>query len=117
MYVSKIVGIALLVLIGISNMSEAKVASYYGKGDGFAGKPTASGETFDPNKLTAAHPTLPFGTKVRVRNLDNNKTVVVKINDRGPYVHGRNIDLSYAAAKRIDMVGNGIAKVELTILA
>jgi rare lipoprotein A len=97
-------------------MAEAKVASYYGKGDGFAGKLTASGKPFDPHKLTAAHKTLPFGTKVQVRNLKNDKIVIVEINDRGPYTHGREIDLSYAAAKQIAMVDEGIAKVELTIL-
>jgi len=96
-------------------MAKAKVASYYG--DKFAGKPTASGVPFDPGKLTAAHKTLPFGTKVQVRNLKNDKTVIVEINDRGPYIHGREIDLSYAAAMQIAMIDDGVAKVELTILS
>lgn len=90
------------------------VASYYGKG--FHGKKTANGEIFDMNDLTAAHKTLPFGTTLRVTNLNNNKTVEVRINDRGPFVKNRIIDLSYAAAKRIDMIGTGTARVKLEIL-
>ncbi len=83
------------------------VASWYGPG--FHGKRTASGEVFDQNKLTAASKTLPFGTKLRVRNLKNGKTVTVVINDRGPFIKGRGIDLSKAAAKHLGI--DGIAKV------
>ena len=86
-------------------------ASYYG--EWHQGKPTASGEKFDMNALTAAHKTLPFGTKVKVTNLENGRSVTVRITDRGPFVKGRVIDLSLAAAKKIDMVKAGVAKVEI----
>lgn len=86
-------------------------ASWYGPG--FHGEETASGETFDTNKMTAAHPSLPLGTKVKVTNLEENKTVEVRINDRGPYVDGRVIDLSRAAAKKLDIVKDGTAKVKI----
>ncbi len=89
-------------------------ASYYA--DKFQGRSTASGEVFDQNKLTAAHRSLPFGTKLKVRNLKNNRSVVVVINDRGPFVEGRIIDLSYEAARQLDMLQDGIAEVECTIL-
>ncbi|ROT94232.1 septal ring lytic transglycosylase RlpA family protein [Altererythrobacter sp. FM1] len=90
------------------------VASYYGRK--FNGRPTASGERFDMNALTAAHKTLPFGSKVRVTNPRNGKSVVVRINDRGPYSHGRLIDLSRAAASEIGIVGPGSGTVELALL-
>ncbi|HUW04906.1 MAG TPA: septal ring lytic transglycosylase RlpA family protein [Williamwhitmania sp.] len=86
-------------------------ASYYGSG--FHGKRTASGEVFSKNKLTAAHPTLEFGTLVKVTNLTNGKSVVVRINDRGPFSKNRIIDLSEAAAKRLDMVDAGTAMVRV----
>lgn len=89
-------------------------ASYYA--DKYDGRKTASGEIFRQNKLTAAHRTLSFGTMVRVKNLKNGKTVDVKINDRGPFVSGRIIDLSRAAAEKIDLVRDGVAEVEVTIL-
>lgn len=88
------------------------IASYYAKK--FHGRRTASGEIFDMYKLTAAHRTLPFGTRVLVTNLTNGKSVVVKINDRGPFIKGRIIDLSYEAARRIGITG--IAKVKLVII-
>ena len=88
------------------------IASYYGKK--FHGKRTASGEIFDMYKVTAAHKTLPFGTRVLVTNLGNGRSVTVRINDRGPFVKGRIIDLSYEAARRIGITG--IAKVKLVIL-
>ena len=91
------------------------VASWYGPG--FDGKLTANGEVFDTNKLTAAHQTLPFDTLVRVTNLENNRVVVVRVNDRGPFVGGRILDLSQAAAERLDMIGNGTAKVRLELLS
>lgn len=90
------------------------LATYYGKE--FNGKRTANGEKYDPHKLTAAHRTLPFGTKVRVTRLDNRKSVVVRINDRGPFVRGRIIDLSWAAAKELDMVSKGVVKVRIEIV-
>lgn len=86
-------------------------ASYYA--DKFHGRQTANGERFDMYDFTAAHRTLPFGTKVRVTNLKNNKSVVVRVNDRGPFSKGRIIDLSMAAAKKIDMVADGIADVKI----
>ncbi len=90
------------------------VASWYGPG--FHGKRTANGEVYDMHALTAAHKTLPFDTFVRVRNRDNGRRVVVRINDRGPFVRGRIIDLSRAAAERIDMIGSGTARVEITVV-
>lgn len=87
------------------------VASYYGKG--FDGKRTASGEVFDQNELTAAHRTLPFGTRVRVRNPDNGKEVIVRINDRGPHRKGRDIDLSAGAARRLGITDDGVARLEI----
>lgn len=91
------------------------MASWYGKE--FHGKRTASGEIFNMYAFTAAHRTLPFGTYARVRNLDNGRSVVVRINDRGPFTKGRIIDLSYAAARAIGMVGPGIARVVLNVLS
>lgn len=88
-------------------------ASWYGPG--FQGLKTASGEIFDTNKLSAAHPTLPLGTRVIVTNLAKNKSVEVKIIDRGPYVSGRSIDLSRAAAKRLGMLKEGIAEVRIKV--
>lgn len=93
---------------------ESGFASWYG--GKFQGRKTASGEIFDTNLLTAAHKTLPFGTVVKVTNLENGKTVVVRINDRGPFVEGRIIDLSQAAAEEIGMLGAGVARVNLEIV-
>lgn len=90
------------------------VASWYGPG--FHGRMTANGETYDQEELTAAHKSLPFNTLVRVENIRNGKSVVVRINDRGPYVGNRIIDLSHKAARNIEMVGTGIAEVRLTII-
>ena len=90
------------------------VASYYGKR--FAGRRTASGERFNPAQLTAAHKTLPFGTMVLVTNPHNGKSVTVRINDRGPYSHGRSIDLSSAAAQQIGIVARGHGTVELAVI-
>jgi rare lipoprotein A len=90
-------------------------ASWYG--GKFHGRLTSSGEVFDTNEMTAAHRTLPFGTMVKVTNLDNGRSAVVKINDRGPFVEGRIIDLSRAAAEEIDMLGQGVARVSLDIVA
>jgi rare lipoprotein A len=89
-------------------------ASWYGSK--FNGKRTANGERYDMRALTAAHPSLPFGTLVRVTNLDNGHQVVVRINDRGPFAHGRIIDVSYAAARELDLVGPGTANVELAVV-
>ena len=89
-------------------------ASWYGPR--FDGQPTANGETFDMNALTAAHRTLPLGSRVLVHNLENDRRVVVRINDRGPFIQGRDIDLSYGAARQLGMVPDGIARVEITPL-
>jgi rare lipoprotein A (peptidoglycan hydrolase) len=89
-------------------------ASYYGRR--FAGRLTASGERFDPTELTAAHRTLPFGTRLRVTNAQNGRSVEVRVNDRGPYHRGRNLDLSYASARAIGMVGAGVASVRIEVL-
>ena len=77
------------------------------------GKSTASGETFDENRLTAAHRSLPFGTRLEVTNLANHRSVVVRVNDRGPFVPGRIVDLSLAAAKAIGMAKDGVTRVRL----
>ena len=90
------------------------LASWYG--GKFHGRLTSSGEVFDTNTMTAAHKTLPFGTVVKVTNQDNGKIAFVKINDRGPFVEGRIIDLSRAAAMELDMVGQGVARVSLEIV-
>ncbi|MBX7245043.1 MAG: septal ring lytic transglycosylase RlpA family protein [Candidatus Sumerlaeaceae bacterium] len=89
-------------------------ASWYGKD--FHNGPTASGERYDMYSMTAAHKTLPFGTMVKVTNLNNGRDCVVRINNRGPYVGGRIIDLSKAAATQIGMLGSGVAKIKLEVL-
>jgi rare lipoprotein A len=94
--------------------SETGVASYYA--DKYHGKQTASGEIFDMHALTAAHPTYKFGTRVKVTHLENKRSVTVRINDRGPFIKGRVIDLSLAAAKELQMVKSGIAQVKLEIV-
>jgi rare lipoprotein A len=96
-------------------MSEIGHASWYGPG--FAGKTTASGEAFDQKEFIAAHRTLPFGSKVRVVNLDNDKSVVVEIKDRGPFVEGRIIDVSQAAANALGMVQAGLARVRIEVFS
>jgi len=90
------------------------VASWYG--EDFHGKLTANGETYDMHDLTAAHKTLPLGTVLRVTNLDNGKSVKVRINDRGPYIEGRMIDLSFAAAKKLGFSHLGTARVKLQVI-
>ncbi len=87
------------------------LASFYAEGS-----KTASGERFDGHELTAAHRTLPFGTQVRVTNVSNGRSVTVRINDRGPFVRGRVVDVSYLAAKTLGMTGRGIAKVKLDVV-
>ena len=96
--------------------TEEGVASWYGGRDGFEGKPTASGEIYDSSLLTAAHRELPLGTIVDVINLDNRKTVQVRINDRGPFVFGRVIDLSRAAAQELALIGPGTGPVRITVV-
>ncbi len=103
----------LTILLGSCSRKivETGKASFYA--DKFVGRKTASGAVFKQNKLTAAHKTLPFGTKVKVKNQANGKTVKVRINDRGPFVQGRIIDLSKKAAKRLDMVNAGVSDVTI----
>jgi rare lipoprotein A len=91
------------------------IASWYGRG--FHGKKTSSGETYDMHAMTAAHKTLPMNTMLLVENLENGRKAVVRVNDRGPFVRGRIIDLSYAAAKRLGYAGKGTARVRITALA
>lgn len=108
--------IVLLLLLGTAAcaLQQEGLASWYG--GKFQGRRTASGEIFDTNEFTAAHKSLPFGTIVKVANLENGKTTVVRINDRGPFVPGRIIDLSRAAAAAIGLAGKGVAKVRIQVL-
>jgi len=93
------------------SFTEEGIASYYS--DYYQGRLTANGEIFEQQKLTAAHKTLPFGTQVSVLNVSNNKSVQVVINDRGPFIEGRIIDLSYLAAEELDMIEKGIVEVKI----
>lgn len=126
MNLKKLASLSLLVLLqscssapSVANTAEQRTvvsvqqgkASYYG--GRFHGRTTASGEVFNKNILTAAHPTLPFGTQVKVTNLHNDKSVVVRINDRGPYAKGRIIDLSEQAARQLKMIRAGVVKVKV----
>lgn len=86
-------------------------ASYYGHGDGFHGQRTANGERFNGYGITTAHRNLPFGTRLKVTNQQNGKTVIVRVTDRGPYIAGRGLDLSYGAFSRIAHPGQGVAQV------
>lgn len=114
-----IVGLIGVMLLGAACATRAPespalkvgVASWYGPG--FHGRATASGERYDQNELTAAHRTWPLGTPVRVTHLDSGRSVVVRINDRGPFVDDREIDLSYGAARKLGMVRAGTARVRL----
>lgn len=110
-----IVAGAMTGLIGFTAIAEAKtqtgMASYYK-----SGKRTANGERFNPNGYTAAHRTLPFGTRVLVTNLRNGKSVIVRINDRGPFIRNRVIDLSLGAARVVNLTASGVAKVKVVPL-
>jgi len=97
----------------IGTQQRGRISMY---GNEFAGRKTASGEPFDPSALTMAHRTLPFGTRVRVTNLENQRSVEVVVNDRGPFVSGRIADLSEAAARRIGMIAKGVVEALLDIL-
>jgi rare lipoprotein A (peptidoglycan hydrolase) len=94
---------------------ETGTASWYG--EEFQGNTTANGEIYDLNGLTAAHPTLPFGTTVRVTNLNNRKNILLRVNDRGPYIGRRLIDVSWAAAKRLGFVSSGTTRVRVEVVA
>ena len=90
------------------------VSSFYA--EDFHGKITANGETYDMYGVTAAHKTLPFNTLVKVTNLDNDKSLTLRINDRGPYAKGRILDCSYGAAVKLDFVGEGTARVKIVVI-
>ena len=98
----------------LEKYSETGLASWYGRP--YHGRTTASGERYDMHELTAAHRTLPFGTMVRVVNLENGRKIKVRITDRGPFVEGRIIDLSRAAARRLQMVDAGVVRVKLVVV-
>ncbi|KTC63148.1 hypothetical protein AO262_05285 [Pseudomonas fluorescens ABAC62] len=102
-------------IIDPNGYDETGTASYYGARH--HGKKTASGEPFNQNTLTAAHRRLPFGTQVKVTNLDNDKSVIVRINDRGPHTRGRLIDISRAAAERLGMLRSGTARVRVQAMS
>ncbi|HYW18209.1 MAG TPA: septal ring lytic transglycosylase RlpA family protein [Nodularia sp. (in: cyanobacteria)] len=101
-------------IAGKIRLSFRGLASFYGRG--FAGRPTATGERFNPEAMTAAHRSLPFGTRVRVTNTRNGRSVVVRINDRGPFIRSRVIDVSTAAARAIGMINSGVAQVKIEVL-
>jgi rare lipoprotein A len=109
--------VAALCAAAFLSTSKAEAGSQCGKASWYqAGSKTASGERMNSNALAAAHRTLPFGTEVQVVNLANQKAVVVRINDRGPFVRGRVIDVTKAAAERIGLTATGIATVRLTVI-
>lgn len=107
--------VILSIQVAAATPVEKGLASYYD--DSFHGRKTASGEKYDKNQLTAAHKTLPFGTKVRIKNPANGKSVDVVINDRGPYIKGRVIEVSKKAAQQIDLIKVNTAPVEITVLS
>jgi rare lipoprotein A len=109
----RVLACVLCVMFGGVSLAEAQVgmASYYK-----SGKRTANGERFNPMGYTAAHRTLRFGTKVRVTNLRTGRSVIVRINDRGPFIRGRIIDLSYGAARAVGLHHSGVAKVRMTVI-
>lgn len=115
-----VVGLFLLFLSGCAHtprgegMVQEGIASWYGAD--FHGKPTTSGETYNMYGVSAAHRTLPLGTRIRVTNLENGRSTKLVINDRGPFVDGRILDLSYGAAKRLGTVDTGLARVRIEVL-
>ena len=118
---SYILSVIIFLFIGIgqpilaqSNDTQKGEASWYGSQ--YHGKPTSSGELYNKNKMTAAHKTLPFGTKVKVTNLQNNESVIVRINDRGPFVGDRIIDVSEVAARKLQFHADGIGNVKVEVL-
>ena len=94
--------------------TQTGIASWYG--EPFHGRTTASGEEYDMNQLTCAHRTLPFGTRIRVQNLENGRSVTLRVTDRGPFVEGRIVDVSRRAAQELEMIGAGLARVRITVL-
>jgi len=112
-YAATLVWVLMMIALPVMAGAEEGSASYYAAS--LSGNPTASGEPYDKNALTAAHRTLAFDTMVKVTNLDNGKSVVVRINDRGPHAKSRIIDVSGAAAKQLDLIDSGTAKVRLEV--
>ncbi len=94
--------------------TQTGIASWYG--EPYHGRTTASGEEYDMNQLTCAHRTLPFGTRIRVQNLENGRSVTVRVTDRGPWIEGRIVDVSRRAAQELEMIGAGLARVRITVL-
>lgn len=112
----KTISIFAFSIIGLAPLhakaaSKCSLASHYGIGDGYHGQITSNGERYNAYGLSAAHRNLPFGTKLKVTNQSNGKSVIVKINDRGPYVYDRSLDLSYGAFSKIASPGQGVANV------
>jgi rare lipoprotein A len=111
-------GCSLVRLPGVGGIASGRpqvgMASFYGKQH--HGQRTASGEPFDANAMTAAHPSLPFGTRLEVTNLENGRTVIVRVNDRGPFIANRIVDLSYAAARALGVSQDGVARVRVQAL-
>jgi len=103
--------VGILGFIGPAKAISCSYASHYGVGDGYHGLTTASGERYDAYGLSTAHRSLPFGTRLRVTNEANGKSVIVRVNDRGPFVSGRSLDLSYGAFTSIASAGQGVARV------
>ncbi len=110
----EVFGVRYIVMTSSEGYKERGVASWYGKK--FHGNPTSNGERYDMHRMTAAHKTLPLPTNVKVTNLSNGRSVIVRVNDRGPFVKNRLIDLSYAAAQELDIIGAGTAQVEVEAL-
>jgi rare lipoprotein A len=110
----EVFGVRYIVMTSSEGYKARGVASWYGKK--FHGNPTSNGERYDMHRMTAAHKTLPLPTNVKVTNLSNGRSIIVRVNDRGPFVKNRLIDLSYAAAQELDMIGAGTAQVEVEAL-
>lgn len=106
-----VAGLTMLVVTGAEAKPVTGMASYYK-----SGYKTASGERFNPNGLTCAHRTLPFGTKLRVTNIKTGKSVIVRVNDRGPFSHGRVLDLSFGAAREVGLVASGVGRISFEIV-
>lgn len=114
LFTAAIALLTCMVLYAQTDFSQEGIGSYYGRK--FQGRRTASGQRFDNNALTCAHRSLPFGTRLRVTNLKNGLSVIVRVTDRGPFRHGRIIDVTYAAAQQLDMVRDGICTVRIDVI-
>jgi len=110
-----LLGVAALTVLSLKPVhainKQCTTASFYGHGDGFHGRTTANGERFNGHGITTAHPHLPFGSRLLVFNPDTGRSVTVRVNDRGPYVHGRGLDLSYGAFLKVANPSQGVARV------